>query len=71
MLRDFLIAIGGMIVLIGIWAVTQILVRSQSPEPPQDGDVLAGGVCNDSDVCRCGLSSRPPADQATRLQSIK
>ncbi len=71
MLRDFLIAIGGMIVLLGIWAVTQILVRSQSPEPPEDGDVLAGGVCNDSGSCQCGITSRPPADQSTRSRSIK
>ncbi len=71
MLRDLLIAIGGMIVLIGIWIVTQIVVRSQSPEPPEDGDVLACGACNDSGICGCGATSRTQADQDTRSRSIK
>ncbi len=64
MLRDLLIAIGGMIVLIGIWVVTQIVVRRQLPDSPEDGDVFASGACNDSGICRCGMASELPADQS-------
>ena len=69
MLRDLFIAIGGMILLIGIWVVTQIVVRRQLPESPEDGDVLASGGCNDSGICGCGARSEAPTDQFTESRS--
>jgi len=71
MLRDLLIAIGGLIVLVGIWVLTQRLARRQLPDLPVDGDVLAGGACNDAGTCRCGAMSNSPAGQSTRSRSAE
>jgi hypothetical protein len=50
-----LIAVGGVVALVGVWIAVQNLVRRESPELPETADVMACGMCGPNGECYCGL----------------
>lgn len=62
MLQHFVVAVGGVMVLVAAWVLVQSLARRSMHEPPEDGDVLSCGLCGVSRACHCGRVDRPPSD---------
>jgi len=61
MLQHLLIAVGGMVILVGVWSLVLTLARRYLPERTQDGDALSCGSCVTFGGCSCGL--RHPTQQ--------
>ncbi len=61
MFYHLLVAVAGVVGLIGLWVVVQALVRHESPEMAHDTDVLACRSCGTADGCHgCSHSNDKP-----------
>ncbi len=65
MLKSWLIAVGGMTLILALWAGVQIAWRKFFPEITHDSDVLAARGCG-SGTCSCfgTVCTKPDKDQS-------
>ena len=55
MLYNMMLAVGGVVLLFGLWVTVQTFIRRHSPELDETDDVLACRMCQAGGSCHCGL----------------